>query len=111
MYRKRLIIDHTQVLDTDQVGFPVLVSLADASLKSTAHGGHVAGDEGTDIFFTAADGETRMVHEVAAYVAGLQRVCRESPLPIGAIRLVALESVTEGGNTGNSTRRRCYPRN
>ncbi len=74
MYRKRLVIDHTQVLNTDQVDFPVLVSLADASLKSTAHGGHVAGDEGADIFFTAADGETRLAHEVAAYDAGSGRL-------------------------------------
>ncbi len=67
MYRKRLVVDHTRVLNRDQANFPVLISLTDADLKATTHGGHAATDEGEDFFFTLPDGETRLAHEIAAY--------------------------------------------
>ena len=66
-YRRPLTIDHTQVLNTDQRDFPVLVRLCDPTLRSTTAGGHVAHSHGTDLFFTQADGRTRLPHELVAY--------------------------------------------
>ena len=55
-YRRPLTIDHTRVRNTDQRNFPVLIRLSDPTLRSTAAGGHVAHDQGADLFFTQADG-------------------------------------------------------
>ncbi len=66
-YRRRLVIDHTRVMNVDQKNFPFLVSLTDARLKSASHGGRVASDRGEDIFFALPDGETRLAHETVAY--------------------------------------------
>ena len=65
-YRRRLTIDHTRVMNADQRDFPVLVSLTDAALKSTAHGGRVAHEGGEDISFTLPDGKA-LPSEVASY--------------------------------------------
>ena len=66
-YRRRLTIDHTRVLNTDQRDFPLLVRLCDPTLRSTVAGGHVAHLHGADFFFTQADGRTRLPHELVAY--------------------------------------------
>ena len=66
-YRRRLTIDHTRVLNTDQRDFPLLVRLCDPTLCSTVAGGHVAHLHGADFFFTQADGRTRLPHELVAY--------------------------------------------
>ncbi|MDE2808549.1 MAG: DUF2341 domain-containing protein, partial [Gemmatimonadota bacterium] len=66
-YRRSLIIDHTRVFNTDQRDFPLLVHLCDPALRSTASGGHVAHPRGTDLFFTQADGCTRLPYELVAY--------------------------------------------
>ena len=66
-YRRRLTIDHTRVLNTDQRDFPLLIRLCDSTLRSTASGGHVAHVHGADLFFTQADGRTRLPHELVAY--------------------------------------------
>ena len=63
-YRKSITIDHTKV-SGDLTDFPVLVSLtADADLAARAQA------DGDDICFTAADGATRLVHEIESYSAG-----------------------------------------
>ena len=63
-YRKRITIDHTKVIAA-QSDFPVLVSLtSDSGLQAYAQ------SEGDDIFFTAADGTTRLSHEIEYYSAG-----------------------------------------
>ena len=66
-YRRPLTIDHTRVRNTDQRNFPVLIRLSDPTLRSTAAGGHVAHDQGADLFFTQADGRTKLPHELVAY--------------------------------------------
>jgi hypothetical protein len=53
VHTRSLTIDHTQVPNTDQSNFTVLVSLTDAALKSVANGGHVAGALGHDITFSS----------------------------------------------------------
>ena len=52
---------------TDLANFPLLVSLADASLRSTANGGRVYRVDGGDIQFRAADGTTVLDHEIEDY--------------------------------------------
>ncbi|HUK38925.1 MAG TPA: DUF2341 domain-containing protein, partial [Methanomicrobiales archaeon] len=60
-YRKKITIDHTKVTG-NQTDFPVLVSLAsDTGLQGHADSG------GDDIFFTAADGTTKLSHEIENY--------------------------------------------
>ena len=53
--------------NTDQRNFPVLIRLSDPTLRSTAAGGHIAHDQGADLFFTQADGRTKLPHELVAY--------------------------------------------
>jgi hypothetical protein len=60
--RKAITINHTQVSGNAVLtSFPVLVSLTDASLQSAAK------SDGSDIIFTAADGMTRLSHEIEHY--------------------------------------------
>jgi hypothetical protein len=65
-YRKALTITRAPS-DSDLVNFPLLVSLQDPALRSTAHGGQVAQPEGQDLVFTLADGKTKLNHEVEDY--------------------------------------------
>lgn len=66
-FRKKIVIDHTKVLNRVQKDFPVLISLTDPALKSVSNGGHVSMPQGEDIYFTLAGGQTRLSFEVAAY--------------------------------------------
>jgi Concanavalin A-like lectin/glucanases superfamily/Domain of unknown function (DUF2341) len=60
-YRQPITIDHTKVAAT-QTSFPVLISFAsDASLAANALA------NGNDILFTAADGTTKLNHEIESY--------------------------------------------
>ncbi|MFI5342339.1 MAG: DUF2341 domain-containing protein, partial [Candidatus Methylomirabilales bacterium] len=63
-YRKAITIDHTKVLAT-LTNFPVLISITDAAGLGT-----YAQPSGNDIFFTAADGETKLAHEIEQYTSG-----------------------------------------
>jgi hypothetical protein len=66
-YRSRLTIDHSRVFNTDQRDFPLLVRLSAPTLRSVGGGGHVAHPQGADLYFTQADGSTRLAHELVAY--------------------------------------------
>jgi hypothetical protein len=66
-YRKALHINHLKVPNTDQANFPVLVTLTDANLKTVTNGGHVQSANGYDIIFIAADGSTKLDHEIEKY--------------------------------------------
>jgi len=71
--RKQLTINHSKVSGSQSLSnFPVLVSVTDPTLKSTANGGAVGKSDGTDILFTASDGVTKLSHELEKYdpVAG-----------------------------------------
>ncbi len=56
--RKKITLDHTRVANTDQADFPFLIALEDSALKSTPPQG---------MYFTLADGETRLPHELKGY--------------------------------------------
>ncbi len=63
-FRKKVVIDHNQI-DADLANFPVLISLsADAELNAKALA------NGDDILFTAADGLTKLNHELERYATG-----------------------------------------
>jgi hypothetical protein len=69
-YRNRLafVIDHTQVPNSDQANFPVLISITDASLRSVANGGQVESADGYDIVFASdVAGQNRLDHEIDTY--------------------------------------------
>jgi len=65
-YRRRLTIDHSRVHNADQRDFPLLVRLSDPTLRCSG-GGHVAHPQGADLFFTQADGSTRLAYELVVY--------------------------------------------
>jgi len=63
-YRKPITIDHTKVTAA-LTNFPVLISLTtDADLQANAQA------SGNDIFFTSADGATKLSHEIEKYTSG-----------------------------------------
>ncbi|MCD6308243.1 MAG: DUF2341 domain-containing protein, partial [Candidatus Latescibacteria bacterium] len=66
-YRMKITIDRANAVTEGQRGFPVLVVLEDVALKSAANGGHVASEDGSDIYFTEQDGRNRLAHELADY--------------------------------------------
>ena len=62
--RKMITIDHTKVSGTLS-NFPVLINLGgDSDLMNSAQ------SDGDDIFFTAADGTTKLSHEIESYSNG-----------------------------------------
>src|SRR5207302_9342021 len=59
-FRKPITIDHTKVGNsgaTTLTNYPFLYSVTDASLKSTANGGHVQHANGWDIIFRSFDAD------------------------------------------------------
>jgi RHS repeat-associated protein len=67
-YRRIVIIDHTKVVGSSNLSyFPVLFSVTDNNLRSTAYGGQVAQSNGNDILFTAADGVSKLNHAIETY--------------------------------------------
>lgn len=51
-YRKTFTIDFTKVSNTDQANFPVVFSMTDPNLATSASGGHVTNASGYDIVFS-----------------------------------------------------------
>lgn len=69
-YAKLITIDYTKTSGTgSHASFPVLVSITDANLKSTANGGHVANASGYDIIFTSSDCLTLLNFQLEKYDA------------------------------------------
>jgi hypothetical protein len=62
LYRKKIIIDHTQV-GADLTNYPVLINLTDSDLANHAQ------SSGNDILFTASDAVTRLNHEIEMYTS------------------------------------------
>lgn len=58
LYRRKISIDHTKVSST-QTNFPVLINTTLPAAKVQA--------SGNDILFTAADGTTKLSHEIESY--------------------------------------------
>ena len=104
-YRRSLTIDHTRVCNTDQRNFPLLVRLCDPTLRSTASGGHVAHPHGTDLFFTQADGRTRLPCELVAYdpEQGQLEAWVEVPDPIASPRRGSVSVLRRFGRCRNGT--------
>ncbi|MCL4366208.1 DUF2341 domain-containing protein [Patescibacteria group bacterium] len=59
-FRKKLTIDSTKVSSGPHAYFPVMVSIADTSLKK-------AQSTGNDILFTSSDGTTQLNHEIEKF--------------------------------------------
>ncbi|MDD5749166.1 MAG: DUF2341 domain-containing protein [Patescibacteria group bacterium] len=68
-YRRTITIDNTKVSgDLSHVDFPMLVSLTEDYLKSTANGGKVESANGYDIIFTSdEEGANQLSHEIERY--------------------------------------------
>lgn len=69
-YKRTLTIDHTQVPNTDQSDFPVLVSLTSANLKTVGNGGHVQSSSAYDIlFYSDSNLTTQLDHQIEKFDA------------------------------------------
>lgn len=69
-YRKKFSVDNTKVNGAGSLtNFPVLISLTDSDLATTANGGKVTNSNGYDIAFTSSDGTTQLDHELEEYSA------------------------------------------
>mgnify|MGYP001588501647 FL=1 len=71
-YRKAITIDHTKISNvatSTYSNFPMLFSVTDADLKTTANGGKVGTDTGIDILFTSSNGTTKLSHELERYAS------------------------------------------
>jgi Concanavalin A-like lectin/glucanases superfamily/Domain of unknown function (DUF2341) len=67
-HRKAITISHTQVSGSASLtNYPMLFSVTDPNLKTVANGGSVGKTDGSDILFTAADGLTKLNHEIELY--------------------------------------------
>jgi RHS repeat-associated protein len=67
-YVRQIIIDHTQVPNTDQTSFPFLFNTTDPLLATVANNGHVANPNGYDIMFsTDPNGLSSLNYEVEEY--------------------------------------------
>ena len=69
-YGKKITIDNTKVSGSSSLtNFPVLISLTDNDLRTTANSGYVSSSNGYDIVFTSGDGTTTYSHEIEKYDA------------------------------------------
>lgn len=66
-YRKSITVDKTKVPNTDQINFPVLISLTIPDFKDATNNGKVGQADGGDILFTGSDGTTKLSHEIETY--------------------------------------------
>ena len=67
-FRKQITIDKDQVCGSTLISnFPVLISLTDADLATTANSGRVENINAYDVVFTSSDGNTVLDHEIEFY--------------------------------------------
>jgi RHS repeat-associated protein len=67
-YSRAITLSHTQVPNTDQVNFPVLISGTYSDLANVANGGKVQSVQGYDIVFTSdSAGQNFLDHEIDTY--------------------------------------------
>ena len=79
--RKQIRVDHQKVT-APLADFPVLVTTTDSDLRTIVNGGQVAGADGSDIVFTAADGTTRLAHELVHYNGATGEVAAWIKVPV-----------------------------
>jgi RHS repeat-associated protein len=90
LYRRAITIDHTNVPNTDQTNFAVLISGTYAFLATTANGGNVANANGYDILFASdANGLNPLPFEQESY----------NPSTGAILYWVKLPSVSHTANT------------
>ena len=69
-YRRSITLSHSQVSNSDQTNFPVLISGTFSDLANTINGGYVTSSNGYDIIFTSdASGSSLLPFERENYVA------------------------------------------
>lgn len=70
-YRKRIAFNPAQVTGpSDLSNYPALIKIvSDNDLRTVANSGHVESANGYDIIFTAADGITKLDHQLEKYTA------------------------------------------
>lgn len=70
-YRQTVTVSGAMVAGSSDLDeFAVLVSVNSGNLRSTGNGGGVGQADGGDLLFTAADGTTKLDHQIESYDAG-----------------------------------------
>jgi Domain of unknown function (DUF2341) len=65
---RTIVINHTQVSNTDQTNFPILFNMTDPTIAAVANGGHVTSSNGYDIIFSSdPNGTTKLDRELEQY--------------------------------------------
>ncbi len=84
LYFKKLTTQESQISvgTASLIGFPVLIRITDADLRSTANGGLVRSANGYDIIFTAADGNTLIPFQTEEYDATTGELVAWVKLPV-----------------------------
>lgn len=67
-YKKKITIDNT-ITTSDEVDFPILISITDNDLKDIANSGHVQSSSGYDIVFYDSTEMVLLSHEIESYTA------------------------------------------
>ena len=81
-YRKRITVNASSVSGTQaHVNFPMLLNSTDPKLRHTAWGGNVGSVTGFDFVFTAADGTTKLDHEIEKYASTTGEVVAWTRIP------------------------------
>lgn len=66
-YRQKITLNNSQILGNES-SFPLLVNTTQNALKSIWSGGRMGKVDASDLLFTAADGTTKLSHEIEKYV-------------------------------------------
>jgi RHS repeat-associated protein len=67
-YERAIVIDHSQVPNTDQANFPFLLNSTDPAFATTANGGHMTNFNANDLIFTSDPaGQNVLNYELEEY--------------------------------------------
>lgn len=82
-YYKTITIDHTKVSGSNNlIDFPVLISVTDNALRTTANGGRLQNANGWDILFTNSTGSTDLNFQIESYNASNGNLVAWVKIPI-----------------------------
>ena len=96
-YRKPITVDHTKVTGgSDLTGYPMLFSVTDSNLPSNAQ------SSGNDILFTAADGVTKLSHEIESYSSSTGKLIAWVQVPTLSASMDTLIYMYYGNNSASN---------
>jgi cysteine-rich repeat protein len=102
-YRKALTIDRNRIGAaggaTTLTNYPLLISMTDANLKTTANSGHVENANGYDITFTGADTTTCGGPSTCTFNYEIEKYVATTGELVAWVQIPVLKTVTNTANT------------